>query len=643
MRRILALVLTLSFLISAAVTVHANVQLTHITDATVIQIVSNSAIRVQLDGARTALVRIHGVHPLVGVPNNNEHARAFLNNNVMGRTVRLTPPGGAPQMDGRFNVMIVVLDGVNIAERINGDTLPAIVDVLPPRPTVADLRFAGQLFVNRDGHFIPHYRGDGFDNEPLWFWHNDQFFRFNPFNTGRTLLYFRSNNHFYPFFPGVNTGFSGNLYYIDPATGNHVNYIPGVTNHTGRVYFWSGGSYQLYVPWFWGYTHFPWFNWGGSADPWQYGGANLGHWGGGIHNWQAWGHGEGQTPWYHWGASNSPWMHWGAFNNPWQWDSPAGNLPSLGNDFMWNWNIASSPWWNWNSNWLPDGSLAWGWGGVWNWDGSWNLGGVRQPWTFDGINLSGMGQWAGPPIQSRTWNEDAEEWVYSEVNNSWIWGESTHPWQWWSANNPWYWAGTNNPWMWEGASDPWRWDGASDPFAWNHETDHPFPWHTNSPGDFGLGNFSPFGADGTGPWDFANSRQPFTAANDPLLSQTGITSPWQMGLVNYPDLGFIWKPQLYFREEHRGSEPIFTPYFPGITRPGHDRPFDIYILQGTNFVRYNPRFEGPREWEYFRFEENALDLFHNFRTSQWEPHVGQLYYWDHTIGDFLPYLGRPIR
>ncbi|MCL2618620.1 MAG: hypothetical protein FWD98_06155, partial [Defluviitaleaceae bacterium] len=463
MRRILALILALSFVAASAATVYANVQITHITDATVTQIVSTSAIRVQLSGGRTALVRIHGVNPIVGVPNNNEHARAFLNNSVMGRTVRLTPPGGSPQMDGRFNVMIVVLDGVNIAERINGDTISNVADVLPPRPTFEDMRFAGQLFVNRDGHFIPHFRGDGFDNEPLWFFYDDQFFRFNPFNTGRTLLYFRSNNHFYPFFPGGNHDFTGNLFYIGPD-GNRRNFIPGVTPHIGRVYFWSQGSYHLYVPWFWGYTHFPWYQWGGSNQPWLGGGGQPWQWSGGHNNWHHWGFGEHNNPWYHWGGANNPWFHWGGFNNPWQWGSP-NNPPHFvdTNDFMWHWNIANSPWWNWSSQWTPGGSLQWGWGGTWNWDGSWRFDGVSQPWRFDGTNPAGMGQWVGGDNMSGSWqwDEDSESFVFHGSDRAWIWGETEYPWQWWSANNPWYWAGTNNPWQWGGAVDPWEWDGVS--------------------------------------------------------------------------------------------------------------------------------------------------------------------------------------
>ncbi|MCL2852185.1 MAG: hypothetical protein FWE20_03995 [Defluviitaleaceae bacterium] len=616
-KRILALILVLSLLPAAVV--YANVQITHITDATVTQIVSTSAIRVQLSGGQTALVRIHGVSPIISVPNNNEHARAFLHNNVMGRQVRLSPPGGVPQMDGRFNVMTVILDGVNIAERINGDTLPNIVDVLPPRPTFADLRFAGQLFVNRDGHFIPHYRGDGFDAEPLWFFYDDDFFRFNPFNTGRTLLYFRSNNHFYPFFPGVNTNFTGNLFYIDPDTGQRGSFIPGVTPYIGRVYFWSQGSYHLYVPWFWGYTHFPWYNWGGDSNPWQWSGANHPwQWSGNANNWNQWGFGEHNNPWFHWGGSNNPWHHWGGSSNPWQWGSP-NNPPHFvdTNDLQWHWNVANSPWWNWSGNWGSDGSMHWGWGGTWGWDGSWRLDGIQQPWTFDGRNPAGAGQWIGPPTQDWVWNENTETWTLVEHDPNWIWGETEHGWQWWSANNPWYWAGTNNPWQWGG------------------DQGHPFQWYSNNPGSWGAQNPLLWSTDGTGPWDTVNNPLQHAPVNAPWFSNAGSSNPWQMGFVNYPDIGFIWKPQLYFQDD----EGHYVPFFPGITR----HIGEVFILQGTEFVPYRPRFDGPREWEYFHFENNALELFHNFRDSQWDRHVGQLYYFDHTAGRFLPYLGSPIR
>ena len=622
-RRILALILVLSFLPAASV--YANVQITNITNAHVTQIVSTSAIRVQLSGGQTALVRIHGVSPLIGVPNNNEHARAFLHNSVLGREVRLAPPGGIPQMDGRFNVMTVIMDGVNIAERINGDTLPHIVDVLPPRPTFFDLRFAGQLFVNRDGHFVPHFRGDGFDNEPLWFFYDGEFFRFNPFNTGRTLLYFRSNNHFFPFFPGGNTNFTANLYYIG-QDGHRHNFIPGVSEHIGRVYFWSQGAYHLYVPWFWGYTNFPWLQWGGAGVPWLHGGISQPwQWSGSANHWNQWGVGEHGNPWYHWGGVNNPWQHWGGPNNPWQWGSPS-NVPHYTgtSDPWWYWSIANSPWWNWSGNWTPDGSMQWGWGGTWSWDGSWSFGGIHQPWTFDGQNPAGAGQWAGPPIQDWIWDAYDQTWEHTVTDPSWIWGETEHGWQWWSANNPWYWAGTNNPWQWGGDD-------------YNYPP-HPFQWHINNPGSLGAQSPLLFGADGSGHWDVANNPLQFGPVNDPWLSHIGIPSPWQMGFVNYPELGFIWKPQLYFREG-TGDDVRYVPYFPGIT----EFIGQLFILQGTELVPFNPHFEGPRDMEYFFFENNALELFHNFRDPQWDRHVGGLYYFDHTAGRFLPYLGPPAR
>ncbi|MCL2617118.1 MAG: hypothetical protein FWD96_05690, partial [Defluviitaleaceae bacterium] len=116
----------------------------------------------------------------------------------------------------------------------------------------------------------------------------------------------------------------------------------------------------------------------------------------------------------------------------------------------------------------------------------------------------------------------------------------------------------------------------------------------------------------------------------------GGSNPWRHGFVNYPNLGFIWMPQLYFLD----IQGRHMPYFPGITNYIGG---DIYILQGTEFVPYNPIFTGPREWEYFHFEENAADLFHNFRDPQWEQHVGGLYYFSHHAGGFLPYFGPPMR
>ncbi|MCL2616651.1 MAG: hypothetical protein FWD96_03275, partial [Defluviitaleaceae bacterium] len=280
----------------------------------------------------------------------------------------------------------------------------------------------------------------------------------------------------------------------------------------------------------------------------------------------------------------------------------------------------------------------------WHPGGTWQQGNVSNLWNWDGLNLSGMEQWMGFGR-------------YGAQQPAETWGQSEHPWQWWSANNPWYWAGTNNPWQWgldiprqvyDENGEP-RLNADGTPMMWNEEFGHPYQWHANQQGNPGRpGSFPWTNNDGSGLWD-PNASTPWGSGNpgpwaansmwqfdaDPGLGEGDGYNPWRWGFVNYPNLGFIWKPQLYLR----GGNGEYIPYFPGIT----NHIGQVYILQGTEFVPYRPRFDGPREWEYFSFEENAQDLFHNFRDPQWDQHVGSLYFFDHHAGRFLPYFGPPLR